>query len=73
MFDMTREIWEGWSPIKFIDYIEPELDMVMSGKSFRKPLKTKKELAFYTASAQPYYKKVIPEVVEYFAEKYGLD
>lgn len=73
MFDMTREIWEGWRSIEFIDYIEPELDMIMYGKSFRKPFRTKKELSDYTTSIQPCYKKVIPEVVEYFAEKYGLD
>lgn len=73
MFDMKREIWEGWRAMDFIEYIKPELDMIMRGKSFRKPFKTKKELAEYTASIQPYYKKVIPEVVEYFAEKYGLE
>lgn len=73
MFDMKREIWEGWRPIDFIDEIEPELDTIMLLGAFRKPFKTKKELAEYTASIQPYYKKVIPEVVEYFAEKYGLE
>lgn len=71
--DIQRIVWEGWTVKDFIDYIEPELDMIMHGEAIKKPIRTKNEMADYTAYIQPYYKKVIPEVVEYFAKKYGLN
>ena len=68
----NKEIWEGWTVADFIEEIDPLLDMVMSGESWREPLKNKKELAEWVVENQPYYKKPIKEVVDYFAEKYNL-
>lgn len=72
MSNLNRVIWEGWTPQNFIDEMTMEIDMIMSGESFIKPFKTKAELAKYTKENQPYYKKTIPEVNNYFAKKYGL-
>lgn len=72
MSNLNRVIWEGWTPQNFIDELTMEIDMIMSGESFIKPFKTKAELAKYTKENQPYYKKTIPEVNNYFAKKYGL-
>lgn len=70
--DMRREVWEGWTVEDFVESIEPELDMIMRGEAIHKPFTTKAEMAKHTAYTQPYYKKTIPEVVEYFSEKYNL-
>lgn len=70
--DMKREVWEGWTVEDFIESIEPELDMIMHGEAIRKPFTTKAEMEKYAAYTQPYYKKTIPDVIEYFAEKYNL-
>lgn len=70
--NMNREIHEGWTVGHFIEELEPSLDMIMMGQSWQKPLKTKKELSAWCRDNQPYYKKTIPEVVTYFANRYGL-
>ena len=44
----------------------------MNYESFIEPFKSKKEMSKYIREKQPYYKKSIPEVNEYFAKKYGL-
>lgn len=44
----------------------------MCGESWQKPFRTKEELARFIKENQPYYKKEIPEVNSYFAEKYWL-
>ena len=72
MRNLQREVWEGWTVQNFIDELEPIIDMIMNYESFIEPFKTKKELAKFTKEEQPYYKKTIPEVNAYFAEKYGL-
>lgn len=72
MLDMNRVIWEGWTPLNFVEEIEMEIDMIMSGESFIAPFETKKELVKYLKENQPYYKRSIPEVNTYFANKYGL-
>lgn len=38
----------------------------MSGNSFIKPIDSREKLAQWCADNQPYYKKVIPDVVNYF-------
>jgi hypothetical protein len=56
---MNRHIWEGWTVQDFINEVEinfqnwPHID---------DPKKLKEEIR----SAQPYYKKHIPEVYNYF-------
>lgn len=69
--NLDREIWEGWTPRMFIRELEPEIEQIMSGNSFRK-IRTREELKRYCMDNQPWYKKHIPEVVDYFARKYNL-
>lgn len=69
---MNREIYEGWKVSDFIKELQPISDMIMSGESWHKPFKSKAELRKWCAENQPYYKKTIPEVVNYFARRYGL-
>ena len=72
MLNLDREVWEGWTVRNFIDELEPIVDMIMKHESFIEPFKTKKELVKFLKDEQPYYKKTIPEVNSYFANKYGL-
>jgi len=44
----------------------------MKGISWQKPLQSRAELEKWTANNQPYYKKPIPEVVQFFADRYGI-
>ncbi len=68
----NRVVWEGWTVQDFIDDLECQIDLIMQGRSWLQPFKSKKELAQYTKENQPYYKKTIPELDSYFARKYGL-
>ena len=70
--DLDRNVWEGWTPRAFINALEPSIRIIMDGRSWRDPFTSKAELAEYCRDNQPYYKKRVPEVVNYFAEKYGL-
>ena len=70
--DLDRNVWEGWTPRAFINALEPSIRIIMNGESWRRPFTSKAELAEYCRDNQPYYKKRVPEVVSYFAEKYGL-
>lgn len=72
MKNLDHNIWEGWTPQDFIDELSDEIHMIMTGNSLQKPFKTKKEMVDYIKDNQPYYKKSIPEVNDYFANKYGL-
>ena len=72
MANLNRNVWEGWTPQMFIDELSWQIDLIMSGQSWQKPFKTKKEMSAYIKDNQPYYKKSIPEVNAYFARKYGL-
>lgn len=67
-----KHIWEGWTVGKFIDDLEPQLDMIMSGNSWQKPFTNKKDMVDWIKDNQPYYKKSIKEVNNYFIKKYGL-
>ena len=71
MGNSHRNIW-GRTPQDFIDELSDEIYMIMAGKSWKKPFKTKKELIDYIKNNQPYYKKSIPEVNTYFVKRYGL-
>lgn len=72
MANVNRVVWEGWTVQDFIDELEPQIDLIMRGESWRAPFETKAELAKYTKENQPHYKKTIPGVNSYFAKKYGL-
>ena len=70
--NLDRVVWEGWTPRDFIERLSTEIDMIMSGQSWKKPFKNKTELAEYCKDNQPYYKKNVPEVVTYFARIYDI-
>lgn len=72
MIDLQKHIWEGWTVGDFVERLAPELDRIMSGRSWRRPFTTKQELATWCRENQPYYKKHIPGVVAYFARRYRL-
>ena len=67
-----KHIWEGWTVGDFIETLEPTFDMIKNGRSHIKPFKTKKEVRDWCKSEQPYYKKSIKEVSDYFIKKAGL-
>mgnify|MGYP007007241584 CR=1 FL=1 len=65
--NMDRYVWEGWTVGAFIRELAPQVEMIMSGQSWREPFRNKQELADWCRDNQPYYKKRIPEVNSYFA------
>lgn len=69
---LDKHIWEGWTVGDFISELEPQLDMIQNGQSWKKPLTTKKEISDWCKDNQPYYKKSISEVNSYFCKKYGI-
>lgn len=62
--NLNKHIWEGWTVGDFIEHLK----VTIGYQSF----KNKQELKEWCKSEQPYYKKHIPEVVDYFAEKLNL-
>lgn len=72
MIDLNKHVWEGWTVEDFIEELEPLLEMIMTGRSIEKPLASRDELKKWCMSNQPYYKKYIPDVVDYFASRFGL-
>lgn len=64
--NLDKYIWEDQTVRHFIEELEPILNMIMSGNSFIKPIDSREKLAQWCADNQPYYKKVIPDVVNYF-------
>jgi hypothetical protein len=68
----NRHIWEGWTVQDFIDELEPMFNMIINSQSWKKPFQTKEELKEWCKSNQPYYKKHVPEVYNYFRKKAGL-
>lgn len=70
--DENKHIWEGWLVKDFIKELEPQIDMIYSGNSINKPFKNRQELKKWCMDNQPYYKKYIPDVVNYFAKKHNI-
>jgi len=70
--NLNRHIWEGWTAQNFIDDLEPLFNQIMSGQSWQKPFKSKEELKNWCKDNQPYYKKHVPEVFNYFKSKTQL-
>jgi len=66
-----KHVWEGWTVGDFIDELEPELDLIYRSDWYYR-FQTRKELKTWVMDNQPYYKKYIPEVVNYFADRYKL-
>ena len=72
MHNLHREVWEGWTVMDFINELSVSIEMIMRGQSWIDPFKSIDELIEYIVDNQPYYKKPIAEVNDYFAKKYGL-
>ena len=70
--NLNKHIWEGWTVQDFIDSLEPNLDMIQTNNSWQSPITDKNELKQWCMDNQPYYKKYIPEVVNYLAKKYNI-
>lgn len=70
--DYGRMIWEGWTVGDFIRELQPVIDLIMRGESCYPKFKDRDELCRFITDHQPYYKRDIPEVQEYFARRYGL-
>ena len=68
----NKHIWEGWTVQDFINDLEPTFNMIMDGNSWQKVFTTKEELKKWCMDNQPYYKKHIPEVFNYFKTKANL-
>lgn len=58
----NRHIWEGWTVYDFINSLEIEFE-------YEKHKLNKDNIAKWCTENQPYYKKRIPEVIEYFKSK----
>ena len=69
---MDKHIWEGWTVGDFVEDLRHQVQMIMNGASWKAPFSSKKELGEWCDENQPYYKKRIPEVVNYFAKLYSL-
>ena len=69
---MNKHIWEGWRVIDFIESLQPSINMIYSNNSWQKPFKDRQELKEWCINNQPYYKKYIPEVVNYLAKQYNI-
>lgn len=67
--NLEKHISEGWRVIDFINDLEPMFNMIMRNQSHVKPFETDNELKEWCKDNQPYYKKHIPEVYQYFKEK----
>lgn len=68
--DFDKHIYEGWKVRDFINELEPQVLMIMQGQSWKRPFKDRDDLKEWCMENQPYYKKYIPDVVNYFAQKY---
>lgn len=64
-----KHIWEGWTVGDFIDDIEAAFNYRSKYSNF---WKSKEDLKKWVKDEQPYYKKHIPEVYNYFLKKSGL-
>lgn len=67
-----KHISEGWKVQDFIDDLEPQVNQIYEGNSIHKPFKNRQELKKWCMENQPYYKKYIPDVVNYFANKHNI-
>ena len=69
-----KHIWEGWTVGDFIDDIEPTFDTIQRSDGFwnKVGFESKAHLKTWVKDHQPYYKKHIPEVYNYFLKKSGL-
>ena len=60
--NLQKHIWEGWTVQDFIE----DLEVIWK---FQPKFETRKEVKEWCMDNQPYYKKYIKEVVDYFWKK----
>lgn len=70
--NLEKHIWEGWRVQDFINELEPIFQMIKNNQSWRKPFNNYEDLKIWCMENQPYYKKHIPEVFNYFKQKVKL-
>lgn len=72
--NLNKEIYEGWTVQGFINNLEPLIKNIYNNEvnTIQKPFKNRSELKKWCIDNQPYYKKYIPDVVNYFAQKYNV-
>ena len=70
--DLDKHVWEGWTVGDFIENLEPVVNMIMNNQSIVKPFKSRDELKKWCMDNQPYYKKYVPEVVDFFMHKHNI-
>lgn len=68
----SKHIWEGWTVRDFINDIEYSVDITINNYKSRGIVITKDIISRITSYQQPYYKRVIPDVVNYFCNKYNV-
>jgi uncharacterized protein (DUF2461 family) len=68
----NKHIWEGWTVGNFIDELEPIFNIIQSNfRGFRTTsFESKQDVRNWVKDNQPYYKKHIPEVANYFINKW---
>ena len=74
MINRNKHIWEGWTVGDFIDDLNPMFRMIQNKHipTHVEGFKSRQELKSWVKDNQPYYKKHIPEVYNYFLQKSGL-
>ena len=70
--DPDKHICEGLTVAYFIRELQPAADMIQADESWHKPFKNREEVKRWCMSNQPYYKKYIPDVVNYFCQRYQI-
>jgi hypothetical protein len=67
----NKHIWEGWTVQHFIDDLEFLFDRLVSNSNEfgTNKFQTREDVKKWCMDNQPYYKKYIPEVVDYFYNK----
>jgi len=70
--NLQKHVWEGWTVGAFIEELEMMFDMIMNNQSHIKKFTTKLEIKTWCKDNQPYYKKHIPDVCNYFVQKANL-
>ena len=70
---MDRGNDTGRTVLYLIDELQMQADLIMIGQSLHKPFQDRKELEEWCRDSQPIYEGDIPEVVDHFARRYGLE
>ena len=68
----NKHIWEGWTVGDFIDDLEPIFNIIQdNARGFGTTnFESKQDVVNWVKDNQPYYKRHIPEVANYFINKW---